>query len=342
MGASSLALLLLVGPAALCEAAARHRTSFAASSSAIRAHLRQTAVRPVSLSIAPEFDFESAAVRVDVVEPQDLENAVDTDVRWHSDRIWGQMRERATDLAAESSLLYTFFDNVVLRHGSIAAALGALLASKLKGGGLESQGLRELMTEVFAEPDVHRATLTDMLQVLHVDPAGPDLLTVLLHFKGFHALQTHRVAHRLWLRGDEGARHLALMLQGRSSAVFGLDIHPGAKIGMSTFFDHGTGIVIGETASIGNGCYLMHGVTLGSTGKVDSNGARHPSVGSHVRVGASATILGPIHVSDDAVIGAKAIVTKPVAVGATVVETNRVLERRANADPLDLTYLYEI
>ena len=142
------------------------------------------------------------------------------------------------------------------------------------------------------------------------------------------ALAAHRAAHALWGSGD---RDVALLLQGRASALFGVDIHPAASVGAGTFLDHATGVVVGEQASLGEGCYVLHGVTLGATGKV-RDGRRHPAVGAGVTLGSGASVLGPITVGDGATVGANACVTKDVEAGATVVETgylnNRVLAPR--------------
>ena len=178
----------------------------------------------------------------------------------------------------------------------------------------------------------------DLVSVVESDPAAPELLTVFCHFKGFLALSTHRCASTLWARQDEdtGARQLALLLQGRASECFQVDIHPGATMGSGIFIDHATGVVIGEQASVGDDCYILHGVTLGATGKKDKKtGRRHPVVGSGCTIGSGASVLGPIIVGDGATIGANAVVTKNVDAGATVIETsfmnNRVLGAKKKA-----------
>ncbi len=131
--------------------------------------------------------------------------------------------------------------------------------------------------------------------------------------QGFHGLQAHRASNWLW---REGRTTLASLIQSRVSQTFGMDIHPAATIGHSIMFDHATGIVIGETAVIGNGCSLLHGVTLGGTGK--ENGDRHPKLGENVIVGAGATVLGNIKIGNGAKIAACSVVVKEVAPGMTV------------------------
>ncbi|KAG6537587.1 hypothetical protein ZIOFF_002681 [Zingiber officinale] len=135
-----------------------------------------------------------------------------------------------------------------------------------------------------------------------------------LYYKGFLALQTHRVAHRLWAEGRRGA---ALLLQSRSSEVFAVDIHPGARIGAGVLLDHATGVVIGETAVVGNGVSLLHAVTLGGTGK--EGGDQHPKISDGVLVGAGTQILGNVTVAEGAQIGAGSVVLKAVPPRTTAV-----------------------
>lgn len=158
------------------------------------------------------------------------------------------------------------------------------------------------------------------------DPACESVLEVILYFKGFAALVCHRAARRHWkkeLKSGKGTpgysrtKHVALWLQSQASAAFGVDIHPGARIGAGVMFDHGTGIVVGETAVIGSGCTLLHGVTLGGTGK--ESGDRHPKVGEDVLIGAGASILGNISIGDGAKIGSGSIVLKAIPKGVTAV-----------------------
>jgi len=134
-----------------------------------------------------------------------------------------------------------------------------------------------------------------------------------LYFKGFHAIETHRLAHWLWGRGR---RDLAYYLQSRSSSVFQTDIHPAAKIGRGTFLDHATGLVVGETAVVEDNVSILHGVTLGGTGKQD--GDRHPKIRYGVMIGAGAKIMGNIEVGPCARIGAGSVVLRSVPPNTTV------------------------
>lgn len=180
---------------------------------------------------------------------------------------------------------------------------------------------------------VAQILLQDVLCVMDRDPAMNTLLEVILFAKGFASLACHRVSHWKWLLG-EGKRKtfLSLWLQSTVSATFGVDIHPGATIGAAVMFDHGTGIVIGETAVIGSGSTLLHGVTLGGTGK--ESGDRHPKVGRHVLIGAGAKILGNIKIGEAAKIGAGSVVLRSIPAGATAVGAPaKIIGHKMEADP---------
>lgn len=161
------------------------------------------------------------------------------------------------------------------------------------------------------------AVRDDVAAVVDRDPAMDTYLEVVLFSKGFAALVCHRAAHRLWLRETSSKKFTALYLQSQASALFGVDLHPLAKIGSGVLLDHGTGIVVGETASIGDGCTILHGVTLGGTGK--DHGDRHPKVGKHVLIGAGSCILGNVHIGDSAKIGAGSVVLRSIPAFATAV-----------------------
>lgn len=154
----------------------------------------------------------------------------------------------------------------------------------------------------------------DAKNIQHKDPAATSILYVILLYQGFHVLIFHRISHFLY-------RHklyfLARMISQISRSLTGIEIHPGAKIGRRLFIDHGMGIVIGETAKIGNDCTIYHGVTLGGTGKDKKK--RHPDIGNNVMIGCGAKILGPIKIGDDTKIGANAVVVKNVEAGSTAV-----------------------
>ncbi len=154
----------------------------------------------------------------------------------------------------------------------------------------------------------------DVQSVFHRDPAARNTIEVLLNYPGLHAVLFHRIAHRLWLHGFKlGAR----LVSSFSRWMTGIEIHPGATIGRRFFIDHGMGVVIGETAEVGDDVTLYHGVTLGGT--TWQKGKRHPTLGDGVVVGAGAKVLGPITIGANARVGSNAVVNKDVPEGATVV-----------------------
>lgn len=176
-------------------------------------------------------------------------------------------------------------------------------------------------------PTLLRADLT---AIPERDPACLDAAHALLHFKGFLCLQAHRIAHVLWHRDR---KRLALAFQSRCSEVFGMDLHPACVIGKAIMFDHGTGVVVGETARIGDECSLLHGVTLGGTGKRGGRD-RHPKLGNGVLVGAHASILGNIRIGDNAKIGCGSVVLAAIPSGATAVGSPaKVVGRSKEAKP---------
>jgi serine O-acetyltransferase len=160
---------------------------------------------------------------------------------------------------------------------------------------------------------VWRRALEDIDAVLTRDPAARHRVEVLFSYPGLHALWWHRVSHTLW---QAGLRLPARVLAARTHRYTGVDIHPAAVIGRRVVIDHGTGVVIGETARVGDDCLIFHGVTLGGRG--GRTGVRHPRIGNGVVLGAGATVLGPVNVGDGAKIGATALVLRDIPAGAVV------------------------
>ncbi len=200
-------------------------------------------------------------------------------------------------------------------HADFTIALAALVGRKLADLAVPAEALTEMAAAVHeADPDLVAAGASDLVAIKERDPACPDLVTPFLYFKGFQALQIYRVAHHLW---RDGRRHLAQHLQSRCSELFGLDIHPAATIGRRVLIDHGTGIVIGETALLEDDVSLLQGVTLGGTGK--NVGDRHPKIRRGVLIGAGAKILGNIEIGEGAKVGAGSIVLEAVRPYTTVV-----------------------
>lgn len=232
-----------------------------------------------------------------------------------TDELWLEIRREARAASEEEPILASFFYSTVLAHRSLERSLAFHLANKLSCTTLLSSQLFSIVADTFTEDkSVRVAVRADLLAYRERDAACETYVEALLNYKGFLALQSYRVAHRLWGQGREG---LALALQSRMSEVFHVDIHPAAKIGKGVMFDHATGLVIGETAEVGNDVSILHHVTLGGTGAVGCD--RHPKVGDGVLIGAGATLLGPIVVGTGAKIGAGSLVLSDVPPRATAV-----------------------
>jgi serine O-acetyltransferase len=230
-----------------------------------------------------------------------------------STRVWPELRAEAQRVARDEPSLASLLNAVIIRHSDLAAALSYQLARKLGDLEMRAMSLREVAQEAYAaDPDIVDSAEADLRAFYERDPACKGFVQPFLHFKGYQALQTHRVSHWLWKSGREP---LAFYLQSRMSELFQVDIHPAAVIGKGAFFDHGTGIVIGETATIGDNVSMLHGVTLGGTGA--ERGDRHPKIGNGVLLGAGAKILGNIAVGDFAKIAAGSVVLRPVPTGCT-------------------------
>jgi serine O-acetyltransferase len=230
------------------------------------------------------------------------------------DPVWDTIRRNAEEVArAEPELAALVFANI-LNHGHLEHAVCHRLAQRLDHDNVNADLIRQtFLAIVEREPEFGAIVRADLSAVYDRDPACGRLIDPLLYFKGFHALETYRFAHSLW---HEGRKDFALYLQSQSSMVFNIDIHPAAKIGRGIMLDHGSGIVIGETAEIGDNSSLLHSVTLGGSGK--EMGDRHPKVGRGVMIGAGAKILGNIHVGDCARVAAGSVVLKDVPPKTTV------------------------
>jgi serine O-acetyltransferase len=227
--------------------------------------------------------------------------------------VWAALRNEAVAAARDEPALASLIATVILNHKSLADALSFQLARKLGDQEMRAMTLREVAQEAYAaDPVLVEIAEADLRAVFERDPACRGYLQPFLFFKGFLALQTQRVAHWLW---KEGRETLAFYLQSRMSELFQVDIHPATRIGRGVFVDHGTGIVIGETAVIGDGVSMLQGVTLGGTGA--ERGDRHPKIGTGVLLGAGAKVLGNIAIGDYAKIASGSVVLKPVPAGCT-------------------------
>ncbi|XP_012065369.1 serine acetyltransferase 4 isoform X2 [Jatropha curcas] len=224
------------------------------------------------------------------------------------DPIWDAVREEAKLEAEKEPILSSFLYASILSHDRLEQALAFVLANRLQNPTLLATQLLDIISHVIMhDRRIKHSIRLDMQAFKDRDPACLSYCSTLLYLKGYHSLQSYRVAHVLW---NQGRKILALALQSRISEVFGIDIHPAAKIGEGILLDHGTGVVIGETAVVGNRVSLMHGVTLGGTGK--EVGDRHPKVGDGALIGACATILGNIKIGEGAMIAAGSLVLKNV------------------------------
>lgn len=230
------------------------------------------------------------------------------------DSLWESIRLQTRQQAETEPVLASFLYSTILNHETLEAALSFHLANKLDSPALPAMLIREVIEAAMTkDASIIESVRADLLAVSERDSACNSLVTPLLYFKGFHALQAYRVAHWLW---NQGRDSLALFLQNRISAVFAVDIHPAARIGKGIMFDHATGIVIGETAVIEDMVSIMQSVTLGGTGK--EAGDRHPKVRKGVLIGAGAKILGNITLGECAKVGAGSVVLKDVPARTTV------------------------
>jgi len=227
--------------------------------------------------------------------------------------VWPTLRSEAIAGAKSEAALASLLATVILNHKSLGDALSYQLARKLGDQEMRAMSLRDVAQEAYAsDPGLVTTAEADLQAVFERDPACKGYIQPFLFFKGFLALQTHRVAHWLW---TEGRETLAFHMQSRMSELFQVDIHPATRIGRGVFVDHGTGIVIGETAVIGDDVSMLQGVTLGGTGA--ERGDRHPKIGKGVLLGAGAKVLGNIVIGDYAKIASGSVVLKPVPPGCT-------------------------
>lgn len=231
-----------------------------------------------------------------------------------TDELWREIRSEARAASEEEPALASFYHASILNHDSFASAMSFHLANKLDSQAVPAMMIREVFEAAMVQaPAIEAAMRADIRAHCERDPACERFSTPMLFFKGFHALQAYRFAHHLW---QSGRRPLALYLQNQISEAFGVDIHPAARVGQGIMIDHATGVVIGETAVIGDEVSMLHSVTLGGAGR--SSGDRHPKVGRGVLISAGAKVLGNIQVGDCAKIGAGSVVLESVPAHTTV------------------------
>jgi serine O-acetyltransferase len=246
------------------------------------------------------------------------------------DGFWTQIQSEARRDAEREPMLVSFLFAMVQAHARLEDGLSQLLATRLHTPELPAILLRGVIDQALAEDSGIRASIrADLLAARTRDPAARGYAQPFLYYKGFHALQAYRVAHWLW--GQERFA-LAAHLQNRISEAFGVDVHPAAQIGSGVLIDHGTSVVIGETAVVEDNVSLLHEVTLGGTGK--ESGDRHPKVRRGVLIGAGAKILGNIEIGMGAKVAACSVVLRDVAPHTTVAGIPaRVVGRCEVAEP---------
>ncbi len=221
---------------------------------------------------------------------------------------WKEIQKSSVDMIASSPYLASFGQEIILNSQNMAEGLSRLLSRQQLDPTVQSKELETVFLSIYQKaPELLDKALCDLDVVVKRDPAAVDHLIPFLYFKGFHALQLYRLANWLWLNKQ---KYIALFLQNRSSVLYGVDIHPAAKIGAGIMLDHATGIVIGETAVIEDNVSLLHGVTLGGTGT--ETGDRHPKVRQGVMIGAGAKILGNIEIGASSVVAAGSVVLQEV------------------------------
>ena len=249
--------------------------------------------------------------------------------RTGDDQIWLVLRGEAEAAMAAEPALTGFIYATIVSHENLDDAICHRIAQRLGHADVDAGLIVHTFKDVLAsQPELSRAFRADLAAVIERDPATTRYLDPFLYFKGFHALVTHRFAHELW---RQGRRDFALYMQSQSSRMFSVDIHPAARIGKGLMLDHATGIVIGETATVGDNCSFLHAVTLGGSGK--QTGDRHPKIGSCVLIGAGAKVLGNIHVGNSSRIAAGSVVLTDVPPHVTVAGVPARIVGPAGAEP---------
>lgn len=246
------------------------------------------------------------------IGPSDL-----LDVGSHSasvSAVWAALCREAADASTADPTRTRSMNSAILYHASFAQALAQRISFKLANHDIDQEELVSVIADAFVDDRrIIGNAVCDLEAIRDRDPSNADLLTPFLFFKGFIALQGQRVAHWLWTRNR---RHLAPHFQSRTSEIFGVDIHPAARMGKGIMLDHGSGLVIGETAVVEDDVSILQNVTLGGTGK--ESGDRHPKVRRGALIGAGAKILGNIEIGTGAKVGAGSVVVGPVAAYTSV------------------------
>lgn len=249
------------------------------------------------------------------------------------DPVWARICDEARHAVAEEPLIGGVLHNSLLHHRTMERALAYRFSLKLASQELSEQILREIAEEAYGDdPWLGEAARTDLVAVFDRDPACTRFLQPIMYFKGYQAVQAYRIGHWLW---RQRRRDLAYLVQMRVSEVFGVDIHPAARMGKGIMIDHAHSIVIGETAVVGDNVSMLHSVTLGGTGKEHDD--RHPKIGDGVLIGAGAKVLGNIRIGHCSRIAAGSVVLTDVPPCKTVAGVPARIVGEAGCDQPALT-----
>lgn len=247
-----------------------------------------------------------------------------------SDAMWAHMRQEAEDALRLDASLATLFIGELLNRDGLESAVIHRVSGRLGASAMDAASIADaFFTALESEPGIGEAFRADAAAYVERDPACRRLIEPLLYFKGYHAIQASRLAHALWRAGK---RDFAFYIQSRISDALAADIHPAARFGKGIFLDHATGFVVGETAVIEDEVSILHGVTLGGTGKVA--GDRHPKVRRGVMIGAGTKILGNIEIGEYSRIAAGSVVLHAVPPHSVVAGVPaKVVDVEASAQP---------
>jgi len=246
------------------------------------------------------------------------------------DPVWARIREEAEQIVRREPEIGTFIYSSVLHHDTLELAVVHRVAERLDHADVSGELIRQAYADALDDaPQLGEAFRADIVATFDRDPACDRFIEPVLYFKGFHAIQTHRLAHWLFEHGHED---FGLYLQSRASEIFQVDIHPAVPMGRGIFIDHATGVVIGGTAVVEDDVSLLQGVTLGGTGK--ERGDRHPKIRRGVLIGAGAKILGNLEIGVGSRVAAGSVVLEPVPPHTTVAGVPaRVVGQAGSAEP---------
>jgi serine O-acetyltransferase len=246
----------------------------------------------------------------------------------HISTVWQAIIGEAREASRQQPGMASFFHANVLNHRDFQSAVTFYLAGRLGNKAVSAMTIQSIFSEAMTmQPSLAEQMMSDLMAHYERDAACDQYLIPLLYFKGFHAIQSWRIAHWLW---QQGRRLLALYIQHRITELFDVDIHPAAILGSGIMLDHGTGLVIGETTVIGDDVSILHGVTLGGSGA--HGGDRHPKVQRGVLLSAGAKLLGNITIGEGAKVGAGSVVLGDVPAHVTVAGVPARQVGRAKSD----------